>query len=73
MASRYIPQTKQTKPSLWARIKEKLTPVSFYVWKIKVQFDYYPTVLRLGVTVYPQYNQLEFNVGKYALNFWYRG
>ena len=72
MKSQYIPQSKQiVKESMLTRMMNKI-PRSFYIGRVKVQFDSYPVVWRFGISIFPQYLQFEFNVGKYVMNIWYR-
>ena len=44
---------------------------SYYIGKIKISMDYY-TRYHFGFTYIPLYRQFEINLGKYAINFWYR-
>lgn len=73
MSSNYIPKQKQiVKQSILSKLGEKLL-FSFYIGKVKIQGDFQGGSLwKFGITVYPQYKQFEFNLGKYLINFWYR-
>jgi len=45
---------------------------SFYIGHLKISIDSYVSKYMFGITVIPRYKQFEINVGKYALNFWWR-
>lgn len=73
MKSQYIPKKQiQEEPSLMERIKAACFG-SIYIGNLKITLDAVGgPMYKLGITLTPRYKQLEFNLGKLALVFWYR-
>ncbi len=70
------PRQQEKKPTRMERFQQwfyELVSFSIYVGKVKIHLDKQGApIWKFGITIYPQYRQLEFNFGKYLLNFWYR-
>ena len=43
-----------------------------YIGKLKISLVRYGWWYLVGFTYIPKYNMFEINLGKYAINFWYR-
>ena len=73
MTSQYIPEKRdKDKQTMWERLKTCCFG-SVYVGKVKITLDAVGgPMYKLGITFTPRYQQLEFNVGKLVLVFWYR-
>lgn len=65
-------ELKKLNKETFAQKLEQRIFFSYYLGKIKIQFDKTVGAYRFGFTYYPRYKQFEINFGLYLLNFWYR-